>query len=1644
MTGYTDRSWTGALIVIQNSGLQSLDRKLCTLGAFRKAEQPSRQKCPGGRGGCEKEKEVCVERGNEEEEITRPRLERGGGGVSWTSKRIHMKNKASKLKSKKKGSDNVFGCDLTEHLQSSAEDGKLFLLKALSPRLRVSLGVSCESAVLNKVTRGRLGCFSVQNQNLAMLACLNDNSFKKLRFPPGTEEPVCVEGLLGLAVLKKCAEFIEHHGVVDGIYRLSGVTSNIQRLRQEFSSDSCPDLTKEVYLQDIHCVGSLCKLYFRELPNPLLTYELYSQFTEAASVQGPQEKLDHIQRVIKELPVSHFSQYQHSECKTFITHFVFLSSSGPWSTLTKHLSHLATLSSQTNMHTRNLALVWAPNLLRCKDIDASACSGDQAFQEVRVQQAVVEFILSHTEQIFNHGTGLCKAKEGLSFACGEKYATLPLSGGQGGPMKLMSLEEAQARSLGPNHPVHRERQRENSLPDTSTATLYHTVLDISDSKRKFSGKSKKWKSIFNLGRSVNESKGKLNRNGSVFIRGPNTDKAALRPARSMDSLCSLQIGKILKNVSNQRTILMVELFFYAVDDDRTGSPPSGASSPDAKSRTLGSDSLYDLREEDQRWDFKGKTTPTSGTKGGHSSPATNQREAAGSSSSSSQPQKTLPEQLKVFKGDDLAGFKPTSPKNRRMLYTGSAHHHSASKPSFPGSLFPLESSSPRHQRKAVNISEPFAVSVPLRVSAVISSNSTPCGAHVKEKTGATAGGIRPGLGEGSSISGSSHSNSSSSSSSLLQLEIDGRGRQTGDVPERATSELTSADPNERAAQDGGGEKGLSTLECSGEHLTSSPGKLDQGSSPSVQELWLDLHHELKITEPELDLLDKTFKPIFCPEGSDNISSKSSSQSSSEDLKTKSGRGGQSQRSSSSPTLSVFHGGPKASTVALTNLLTSSGPNRVRKLASESDILLPFYQNMDFAVGDKKLNPFPCATSKDEKERKLHRASMVKSTSLDTSTDFKHWQVLSGNKSLDFTQANLVEKQVPPVDDTGNGRFLEEASKDGVEIETYENHKPSEEAGQEPLAEVQTAATSSKGLVDRPKTSSGGRKEHRSEVQKAATSFKHAADRPRTSSEGGQKPPVQIPRAGISSIRLEDRPKTLVFHHLDEDEAGHSEELDQVESWDELSSGSRQWVTSPLHTPEIEDLLRDHLLLALPSSTLSSPDGGEGGGGGEGGEGGGEGTSSHPLDMNKPAPASDATPSGSHVSQGRGSAEEPKEPKAPRFQHLLPRTNGSSSHNAAPPPPPQTAKCCPPIKPKNNSNANDNPPSQRFRRQTSQEACPSHARKDEGPATKHARPCSLNLDLVGRRCIRDISNQPQSRSVQAPCQQGPPPRRSVDNGSEALELFLNNSHAPLRRNSAPVSVTSVRTAFMIKTSQAKAVPVVPPKVQYTQIPHSRQDNDVRGAAREQENQNPKRRNAQEQTPAPAPPAAQTTTATTTVTTTAALKKKEELENKKPVLRHQKHESLQEAKNGPAPDPEPQVTMRKPAAATAAAAAPHRRRRGRLPGLPAAQPPQHPPEALLQEPAEAPDPPFPIMDYPPLDDSKLALAPKRSLNDATSLARREEAPAGVNLRKTPAEGKGLQSKMTIPKSGQRLETSTSCFYQPQRRSMIFESRTQRQIE
>ncbi|KAF7662327.1 hypothetical protein LDENG_00239470 [Lucifuga dentata] len=290
-------------------------------------------------------------------------------------------------------------------------------------------------------------------------------------------------------VLRSCSEFVEHHGIVDGIYRLSGVSSNIQKLRNEFENDGNADLNKDVYLQDIHCISSLCKAYFRELPNPLLTYQLYDKFAEAVAIQLEEERLVKIREVLKELPRPHYRTLEF---------------------LMTHLVKMASHSSETNMHARNLAIVWAPNLLRSKDIEASGFNGTAAFMEVRVQSIVVEFILTHVPQLF--------PEQGASL---ERRKSLP------SPSVISNQEEGLFRSA-PSQPVS---SFGNISPGDGPLPMrpYHAIIESTD-KRKGSLKGRKWMSIFNIGGRFHDPRRRNKHSAKEKDRPP------LRPARSMDSL----------------------------------------------------------------------------------------------------------------------------------------------------------------------------------------------------------------------------------------------------------------------------------------------------------------------------------------------------------------------------------------------------------------------------------------------------------------------------------------------------------------------------------------------------------------------------------------------------------------------------------------------------------------------------------------------------------------------------------------------------------------------------------------------------------------------------------------------------------------------------------------------------------------------------------------------------------------------------------------------------------------------------------------------------------------------------------------------------------------------------------------------------
>ncbi|GMT07382.1 hypothetical protein PENTCL1PPCAC_29556, partial [Pristionchus entomophagus] len=178
-------------------------------------------------------------------------------------------------------------------------------------------------------------------------------------------------------ILERCVDVIEKHGVVTGIYRQCGIQSNIQRLRAKFDCGADPDLYEFTIVRDVYCVSSLLKQYFRQLPNPLFTYQSYHALLDAFESETEEDKIRKLQIALDELPLGHFNTARY---------------------LMKHLNRLCDHTSSTDMTSRNLAIVWAPNLFRAPPSingqDSHLLSG------LNVHTSLCNFIIEHTNEIF--------------------------------------------------------------------------------------------------------------------------------------------------------------------------------------------------------------------------------------------------------------------------------------------------------------------------------------------------------------------------------------------------------------------------------------------------------------------------------------------------------------------------------------------------------------------------------------------------------------------------------------------------------------------------------------------------------------------------------------------------------------------------------------------------------------------------------------------------------------------------------------------------------------------------------------------------------------------------------------------------------------------------------------------------------------------------------------------------------------------------------------------------------------------------------------------------------------------------------------------------------------------------------------------
>nr|XP_057921897.1 rho GTPase-activating protein 36 isoform X3 [Doryrhamphus excisus] len=152
-------------------------------------------------------------------------------------------------------------------------------------------------------------------------------------------------------VLERCCRHIETHGLQTvGIFRVGSSKKRVRQLREDFDMGVDVQLDEE---QSVHDVAALLKEFLRDMPDPLLSRELYPAFLHANLLRGA-EQLQYLQHLLYLLPPCN--------CDTLLRLL----------TLLHTVQSFAQDSVGTNdeeipgnkMTAANLAVIFGPNLLQ--------------------------------------------------------------------------------------------------------------------------------------------------------------------------------------------------------------------------------------------------------------------------------------------------------------------------------------------------------------------------------------------------------------------------------------------------------------------------------------------------------------------------------------------------------------------------------------------------------------------------------------------------------------------------------------------------------------------------------------------------------------------------------------------------------------------------------------------------------------------------------------------------------------------------------------------------------------------------------------------------------------------------------------------------------------------------------------------------------------------------------------------------------------------------------------------------------------------------------------------------------------------------------------------------------------------------------
>lgn len=174
------------------------------------------------------------------------------------------------------------------------------------------------------------------------------------------------------SVVTRCIEEVELRGMdIEGIYRKTGGNSQVKMIQEGFDKNEDFDISDPSI--DITAVTSVLKQYFRKLPIPLLTFEVYDRILESNTITETTDRCAHLRKTVNMLP------QKHRDCLEFLMF---------------HLARVASRERENLMSPKNLAVVFAPTIMRDHSLE-------KEMTDMHAKNIAVQFVVEHSHEIFS-------------------------------------------------------------------------------------------------------------------------------------------------------------------------------------------------------------------------------------------------------------------------------------------------------------------------------------------------------------------------------------------------------------------------------------------------------------------------------------------------------------------------------------------------------------------------------------------------------------------------------------------------------------------------------------------------------------------------------------------------------------------------------------------------------------------------------------------------------------------------------------------------------------------------------------------------------------------------------------------------------------------------------------------------------------------------------------------------------------------------------------------------------------------------------------------------------------------------------------------------------------------------------------------